>query len=72
MGTVLSPQLELFVGRSRRGQLASAKDVAIVEGIRHQTWRLAAEAERTEVQRELQELQEEAKGHHKEDRKSVV
>ena len=37
-----------------------------VEGIRHQTRRLAAEAERPEVQRELQELQGKAKGHREE------
>ena len=38
----------------------------LVKGIRHQTQRLATEAERMEVQRELQELQEEAEGHCKE------
>ena len=34
-----------------------------VEGVRHQTRRLAVEVERMEVQRELQELQEEVEGH---------
>ena len=38
----------------------------LVEGIQHQTQRLAMEAERMEVQRELQELQEEAEGHREE------
>ena len=37
-----------------------------MEGVRYKTRRLAAEAERTEAQRELQELQEEAEGHHNE------
>ena len=37
-----------------------------VEGIWNQTWRMAVEAERVEVRRELEELQEEAEGHHDE------
>ena len=37
-----------------------------MEGVRHQTQILATEVERTKVQRELQELQEEAKGHQEE------
>ena len=35
----------------------------MVEGVRQQTRRMAAEAERMEVWRDLQELQEEAEGH---------
>ena len=65
LGIELSPQQELLEEVTEANWLLQCM-WQLVEGIWHQTWRLAIEMERTEVWRELQELQEEADGHHEE------
>ena len=55
LGTELSPQQELLEEVAEANWLLR-KIWQSVEGVRHQTWRMAVEAERAEIQRELQEL----------------
>ena len=61
MGTELGPQLELLEEVAEANWLLR-KIGQSVEGVRHQTRRMAMEAERVEVRRELEELWEEAEG----------
>ena len=65
LGTETSPQQELLEEVTEANWLLR-RIWQLVEGVRYQTRRLATEAERTEIQRELQELQEEAEGHREE------
>ena len=65
MGTELSPQQDLLEEVTEANWLLR-KIWQSVEGVWNQTWRIAAEAQRGEVQRELEELQGEAVGHHDE------
>ena len=65
MGTELSPKQELLEEVAEANWLLR-RIWQSVEGVQQQTQRIAMEAERTEVWRELQELEEEAKGHHDE------
>ena len=58
----LSPQQELLEEVAEANWLLH-KLWQSVEGVCQQTWRMAMEAERKEVWRELQELQEEAEGY---------
>ena len=62
LGMELGPQLELLEEVTEANWLLR-KIWQSVEGVQHQTWRMAMEAERVEVRRELEELREEAKGH---------
>ena len=57
----LSPQQELLEEAAEANWLL-CKIWQSVEGVQYQTWRMAVEAERVEVQRELEELWEEAEG----------
>ena len=68
LGTELSLQQELLKEVAEANWLLH-KIWQLVEGVRQQTQRMAAEVERMEVRRELQELQEEAEGHHDESSK---
>ena len=61
MGTELSPQQELLEEVAEANWLLH-KIWQSVEGVRYQTRRMAVEAERAEVWRELEELWEEAEG----------
>ena len=61
LGTELSPQQELLEEVAEANWFL-CKIWQSVEGVRHQTQRMAVEAERAEIQRELQELQEEGEG----------
>ena len=61
LGTELSPQQELLEEVTEANWLL-CKIWQSVEGVRYQTRRMAVEAERAEVRRELEELREEAKG----------
>ena len=61
MGTELSPQQELLEEVAEANWLLR-KIWQLVEGVRYQTRRMAVEAERAEVRRELEELWEEAEG----------
>ena len=61
LGTELSPQQELLEEVAEANWLLR-KIWQLVEGVQYQTRRMAVEAERAEVQRELEELWEEAKG----------
>ena len=61
LGTETSPQQELLEEVAEANWLLR-RIWQSVEGVRQQTQRLAVEAERTDIWRELQELQEEAKG----------
>ena len=65
MGTELSPQQELLEEVAEANWLLR-KIWQLVEGVWYQTRRMAVEAERAEVWRELEELREEAKGLHDE------
>ena len=62
LGTELSPQQELLEEVTEANWLLH-KIWQSVEGVWNQTRRMAAEAERAEVRRELEELLEEAEGH---------
>ena len=64
----LSPQQELLEEVAEANWLLQ-RIWQLVEGVQHQTWRMATEAERVEVWRELQELQEEAEEHQDESSK---
>ena len=61
LGIELSPQQELLEEVAEANWLLH-KIWQSVEGVQHQTQRMAAEVERAEVRRELEELREEAKG----------
>ena len=61
LGTELSPQQELLEEVAEANWLLR-KIWQSVEGVRYQTRRMAVEAERAEVWRELEELREEAEG----------
>ena len=61
MGTETGPQQELLEEVAEANWLLR-KIWQSVEGVRHQTRRMAVEAERAEVWRELEELREEAEG----------
>ena len=61
LGTESSPQQELLEEVAEANWLLR-KIWQSVEGVRYQTRRMAVEAEREEVRRELEELWEEAKG----------
>ena len=62
MGTEFSPQQDLLEGVAEANWLLR-KIWQSVEGVRNQTRRMAVEAERAEVRRELEGLQEEADEH---------
>ena len=62
LGTESSPQQDLLEEVTEAKWLLR-KIWQSVEGVWNQTWRMVMEAERAEVQRELEELQEEAEGH---------
>ena len=61
LGTESSPQQELLEEVAEANWLLR-KIWQLVEGVQYQTRRMAVEAERAEVRRELEELREEAKG----------
>ena len=61
MGMELGPQLELLEEVAEANWLL-CRIWQSVEGVRFQTQRMAMEAERVEVWRELEELREEAEG----------
>ena len=61
MGTELSPQQDLLEEVAEANWLLR-KIWQLVEGVQNQTQRMAAEVERVEVRRELEELREEAEG----------
>ena len=65
LGTESSPQQELLEEVAEANWLLR-KIWESVEGVRYQTQRMAMEAERAEVRRELVEVREEAKGLHDE------
>ena len=62
MGLELSPQQDLLEEVAEANWLLH-KIWQSVEGVQNQTQRMAAEVERVEVWRELEELREEAEGH---------
>ena len=62
LGTESSPQQELLEEVAEANWLLH-RIWQSVEGVRNQTWRMAAEVERAEIRRELEGLQEEAENH---------